>query len=95
MLNNTRISPSFLYRIMSEAEDWFMWATEGLLLMAVGTVGMAGNACSIVVFARQRVQVKKDGYQDVHFEGESLCPPLSPCRGFSTTSFSCWPYSTR
>ena len=36
--------------------DWFMWVTEGLLLLAVGGVGLAGNACSVVVFARQRIQ---------------------------------------
>ena len=36
--------------------DWFMWVTEGILILCVGCVGLAGNACSMVIFARQRIQ---------------------------------------
>ena len=32
--------------------EWFPWLTEGLLLFVVGAVGLVGNCCSIVIFAR-------------------------------------------
>ena len=32
--------------------EWFPWLTEGLLLLVVGAMGLVGNCCSIVIFAR-------------------------------------------
>ena len=41
---------------MAADEDLFQWVTEGALLGAVGVVGLLGNCCSVLVFARQRIQ---------------------------------------
>jgi len=35
---------------------WFALATEGFLLAIVAAFGLFGNGCSVVVFARQRIQ---------------------------------------
>ena len=35
--------------------EWFPWLTEGLLLFVVGAVGLVGNCCSIVIFARYKM----------------------------------------
>ncbi len=36
--------------------DWFDWVTEGLLTLLVGLLGLVGNTCSVLIFARQRIQ---------------------------------------
>ena len=34
----------------------FQWVTEGLLLLIVSTIGIVGNACSVVTCTKQRIQ---------------------------------------
>ena len=34
----------------------FQFYTEGLFLFIVGAIGLVGNSCSVVTFARQRIQ---------------------------------------
>ena len=34
----------------------FQWVTEGLLLLIVSSIGIVGNACSVVTCAKQRIQ---------------------------------------
>jgi len=38
-----------------EEMDWFCWVVEGVLIMAFGCVGLAGNSLSLVIFSRQKV----------------------------------------
>jgi hypothetical protein len=35
--------------------DWFCWLVEGVLILAIGIVGLLGNSFSLVVFSRQKV----------------------------------------
>ena len=34
----------------------FQWVTEGLLLVIVSSIGIVGNACSVVTCTKQRIQ---------------------------------------
>ena len=40
--------------------EWFPWLTEGLLLLVVGAMGLVGNCCSIVIFARYLNRANSD-----------------------------------
>jgi len=37
------------------AVDSFCWLVEGVLILLVGGVGLAGNSLSLIIFSRQKV----------------------------------------
>jgi hypothetical protein len=41
--------------LLTEGLTWFQWATEGVLILVVGILGLFGNIISIWTFSKQRV----------------------------------------